>query len=409
MLFKKVIILLIEFDMLLIALPYLGIIFLLLVEILSIYFIMPFPGSQHINSISLSYFIHSHIYLLRIAGILILIFGLYILFTGSHGLIHKVIIGLLCIIYICFTFIIHNSMSADKMFLQPNTIEFTDISNSLLESNDIVLGTTINGESKAYPLEYVGYHHQIRDVIGGVPVMITYCTVCRTGRIWSPIVNGTLEEFRLVGMDQFNAMFEDKTTGSWWRQVNGEAVAGSMKGTKLSEFPISQMSFSAWKDKFPQSKIMLPDLSFQKEYQHLKGYAQGTLQSTLIGKNPNKWQNKSWIIGITLNNLSKAYDWSDLLKNRIIIDTIGSSTIILSVLSDNSTFLVFSTLIDKQQLHFIKSADGFLIDSETNSKWDAKGNCIEGTYQGKQLYHIQGYQEFWHSWKTFHPETEKYN
>jgi hypothetical protein len=60
-------------------------------------------------------------------------------------------------------------------------------------------------------------------------------------------------------------------------------------------------------------------------------------------------------------------------------------------------------------LHFHKTAEGFLFDTETHSKWDANGNCIEGTYQGKQLYHIQGYQEFWHSWKTFHPETEKYN
>lgn len=391
------------------AIPYIGILYLVLLEIMSIYFIMPFPGSQYINTINISYFIHSHIYVLRIVGILISIYGAYLLFTELHGWFHRVFIGLLFLIYIFIIYTINTSISADKMFLQPNMVAFSDINNSPLTPNDIVIGTTINGESKAYPLEYVGYHHQIRDVIGDIPVMITYCTVCRTGRIWSPIVNGKLEEFRLVGMDQFNAMFEDNTTGSWWRQVNGEAVAGSMKGTKLSEFPIYQMSFSAWKDKYPHSKIMLPDLSFQNEYQNLKGYAKGTLQSTLIGKNQNKWQNKSWIIGVTLNNLSKAYDWSDLLKNRIIIDTIGSSTIILSVLSDNSTFQVFSSLMDQQQLHFHTTNDGFIIDSETNSKWDAKGYCIEGPFQGKQLHHIQGYQEFWHSWKTFHPETEKFN
>jgi len=391
------------------AIPYIGILFLVLLEIMSIYFIMPFPGSQYINTINISYFIHSHIYILRIVGILISIYGTYILFTGLHGWFHKAFIGLFFLIYIFIIYTINTSISADKMFLQPNMLAFSDINNSPLTPNDIVIGTTINGESKAYPLEYVGYHHQIRDVIGNVPVMITYCTVCRTGRIWSPIVNGKLEDFRLVGMDQFNAMFEDKTTGSWWRQVNGEAVAGTMKGTKLSEFPMYQMSFSAWKDTYPSSKIMLPDQSFQNNYQKLKGYAHGTLQSSLIGKNSNKWEDKSWIIGVAINNLSKAYDWSDLLKNHIIIDNIGSSTIIISVLSDNSTFQVFSSLMDQQQLHFHTSKEGCIIDSETNSTWDAQGYCIEGTYKGKQLNQIQCYQEFWHSWKTFHPGTEKYN
>jgi hypothetical protein len=67
--------------------------------------------------------------------------------------------------------------------------------------------------------------HQVRDSINHIPVMVTYCTVCRTGRIYNPIVNGKAETFRLVGMDHFNAMFEDATTKSWWRQSTGECIA----------------------------------------------------------------------------------------------------------------------------------------------------------------------------------------
>ena len=70
--------------------------------------------------------------------------------------------------------------------------------------------------------------------------MITYCTVCRTGRVYSPIVNGKLEKFRLVGMDHFNAMFEDETTKSWWQQATGIAIAGPLKGSRLEEIPSHQ-------------------------------------------------------------------------------------------------------------------------------------------------------------------------
>ena len=86
---------------------------------------------------------------------------------------------------------------------------------------------------------FIGYHHQVRDRVGGTDVLVTYCTVCRSGRVFSPLVDGTLERFRLVGMDRFNAMFEDESTGSWWRQATGAAVAGPRKGIQLVVIPFA--------------------------------------------------------------------------------------------------------------------------------------------------------------------------
>ncbi|WP_199879948.1 DUF3179 domain-containing (seleno)protein [Arundinibacter roseus] len=79
----------------------------------------------------------------------------------------------------------------------------------------------VNNQAHEYPIQNIEYHHQIQDTPGGKLIIVTYCTVCHTGRVFEPIVNGQLETFLLVGMDHFNTMFEDKTTGSWWRQVNG--------------------------------------------------------------------------------------------------------------------------------------------------------------------------------------------
>ena len=101
-----------------------------------------------------------------------------------------------------------------------------------------------NGEAKAYPIQFLGYHHQVQDTVGGKPMMVTYCTVCRTGRVFEPVVNGKHEKFRLVGMDHFNAMFEDVTTKSWWRQVSGEAITGKLKGQQLPEVHSTQTSLA---------------------------------------------------------------------------------------------------------------------------------------------------------------------
>jgi len=36
------------------------------------------------------------------------------------------------------------------------------------------------------------------------------------------------------------------------------------------------------------------------------------------------------------------------------------------------------------------------------------GVCIEGTLKDSRLQPVQSYQEFWHSWKNFHPNTLVY-
>ena len=39
---------------------------------------------------------------------------------------------------------------------------------------DPVLAVTLNGEATAYPVRQVAYHHIVQDVVGGVPVAVTY-------------------------------------------------------------------------------------------------------------------------------------------------------------------------------------------------------------------------------------------
>src|SRR5688572_3480592 len=162
---------------------------------------------------------------------------------------------LLCAaLYIIYTF--NFKMLAEEMFKQPEDLSFKGKSQNLLTDSSIVIGVEHNGEAKAYPVRYILYHHQVQDKIGGKPMIVTYCNVCRTGRVFEPTVNDHHEEFRLVGMDQFNAMFEDATTGSWWRQATGEAVAGPLKGQLLPEVVSSQLTLKKWFELYPEGMVM---------------------------------------------------------------------------------------------------------------------------------------------------------
>ncbi|MEJ1973394.1 MAG: DUF3179 domain-containing (seleno)protein [Lacunisphaera sp.] len=132
------------------------------------------------------------------------------------------------------------------MFREPISPVYKARGENAVDEDAVVIGFEHNGEAKAYPVRFIVYHHQVQDVVGGRPVMVTYCSVCRTGRVYDPVLHGQPEKFRLVGMDHFNAMFEDATTGSWWRQVSGEAVTGKLKGTQLAVLPFTQVTLKRW-------------------------------------------------------------------------------------------------------------------------------------------------------------------
>ncbi|MEO8710814.1 MAG: DUF3179 domain-containing (seleno)protein [Parafilimonas sp.] len=385
-----------------------GLIFLIALEILRVYFIMPFPGSQHANTIHLAYFIDKNIWWLRLIGFAIVIIPL------SHVLKYskvwrKILLLLIVILYCFIAYEFNFKFLADKMFYQPEYKLLLNASADTTNRNKLIVGVAINGEAKAYPLEIIGYHHQVRDTIGGEPVMITYCSVCRTGRAYSPYIHGKLQDFRLVGMDHFNAMFEDEATKSWWRQESGMAIAGSLKGTSLKEIPSQQMALADWLALHPNSYILQPDSNFKKEYADLTGYDEDTLKSSLEKRDSASWKLKSWVIGVNINNHTKAYDWNAVAKKNLIEDSVAGVSLLLTMKQDERTFYVLNRNTSNGILHFsFDSAGQILHDDKTNSTWNINGVCIDGVMKGTQLKTEQSYQEFWHSWKEFHPQTEVY-
>ena len=384
-----------------------GFLLLFAAEIARVYFIMPFPGSQQSNTIDVAYWLNNNIWWLRILAIAILLYPFIFIFKkGENGL--KILLASLVILYAVVFFFFNYRFEADKMFYQPGNKQFASATDTTIHKNKLVIGIAINGEAKAYPIQLIGYHHQVQDTIGGKPVMITYCTVCRTGRVYSPFVNGKGETFRLVGMDHFNAMFEDATTKSWWQQATGEAIAGPLKGTSLQEIPSQQTTLESWIEEHPNTTIMQPDTTFKDEYKSLADYDKGTIKGSLEHRDSGSWKMKSWVIGVRNNGAAKAYDWNSLVKNKIIQDSLSGLPLLITIEKDTASFHVFNRQVNDTIFRFERKGDDLLTDRNTNSVWTMNGSCIDGKLKGKQLITVQAYQEFWHSWRTFHPGTERY-
>ena len=385
-----------------------GIILLFATEILRVYFIMPFPGSQHSNTIDLAYFIHRNRIFLRLLGLLLVIYPLYAYLSKGKTW-SKVLLSTTLVLYAVIFYFFNFRFEADKMFYQPGSVKFADAATNKIPLDKLVIGLTLNGEARAYPIQIIGYHHQIRDTFRDSHLMITYCTVCRTGRVYVPTVRGKREDFRLVGMDHFNAMFEDATTKSWWQQATGVAIAGPLKDQRLMELPSSQSTLGEWIAQYPDTKILQPDTIYNKQYEDLANYDKGTIKGSLEKRDSASWKMKSWVIGVATQNNTKAYDWNELISHPLIQDTIGSTPVLLLLGSDSATCYVWDRRMQGEVLNFEKlPGEPHLKDNNTSSTWGLNGKCIAGTLKGQQLQAMQSYQEFWHSWSQFHPGATQY-
>lgn len=363
--------------------PLIGLFLLILLEVARVYFIMPFPGSQlddaaNLHRVAVAYWLHQYTPWIRAIGLLLLVVPVFQTLRKPVRSWHRRVVGGLLIAYGVVLYMVNLQLMADRMFLQPTTKRMVPLSQNKIPMEKLVLGVFENGEARAYPIQLIGYHHQVCDTVGAKPIMVTYCTVCRTGRVFDPVVNGPgrdrpgrvrqPETFRLVGMDHFNAMFEDERTGSWWRQATGEAILGPRRGEVLREISSQQLTLAEWAKEHPNTLVMQPDPAFKAKTDSLALYDLGTRRSKLTGRDSASWQPKSWVVGVMAGGKTKAFDWNELVKQKTINDTVGRQPIQITLAANGRSFRV--------------------IDPAT----------------GKP---VQAYQEFWHSWRTFHPDTER--
>ncbi|MBS1949630.1 MAG: hypothetical protein OJF59_000112 [Cytophagales bacterium] len=373
---------------------YIGVAGLALFEIANVYFIMPMPGSQRMNSLGFAYFLYSYRWVFRIIFGLGIISGLAPAFKGKR----KWVPVLLLITSAGITYVFNFIMSADQMFLQPKQLVFQSKEGNTLNDSSVVVGVVNNGQVKAYPVRLILYHHQVQDTIGGKHIIATYCNVCRTGRVYEPIVKGKFEKFRLVGMDHFNAMLEDMSTQSWWRQVNGEAVTGKLKGEVLPEMESMQMTIKKLFELFPNARVMQEDITSKSHYDTLGRFEKGKSKGNLTRTDSVSWQDKSWVVGVEVTGKTKAYDWNQLKKMRIINDMVGNQPIALVLASDNQSYFAFARKTN--EAYTLKNDSIFSADNV----FDFSGRGI--THPAQHLKRLKASQEFWHSWKTFYPDTE---
>jgi hypothetical protein len=202
-----------------------GLVLFTLPTALNIYLLMPLPGSQGLDSIGVAYRIYHWVPPLQMAGAALALVGLVALARGSLRRVGWALAAL-GLIGAGLVFYGAHELDPARMFQPMATVAFERGTSEALPGTTLVMGIVDGQEARAYPIRLLAYHHRVEDTLGGEPIWVTYCTMCRTGKIFRPVVGGRELSFDLVGALRFNSVYEDRETGSWWYQANGRAAAG---------------------------------------------------------------------------------------------------------------------------------------------------------------------------------------
>ena len=122
-----------------------------------------------------------------------------------------------------------------------------------LEPRTLVIGLSVNGVSKAYPLDALVKQSLILDDLGGVPIFIVLGDDKRSVRAFERSVDGRKLEFLLKPNTSTFAMV-DAETGSEW-DFTGKATGGQLAGRQLKKVSILNDYWFDWMTYNPKTLV----------------------------------------------------------------------------------------------------------------------------------------------------------
>ena len=206
----------------------------------------------------------------------------------------------------------------------------------------------------------------------------------------------------------------DEETGSWWQQVTGEAIQGTLKGQRLLPVYHDELTFALWKREKPDGRVLRPDEQIAQAGKYYPANWEERMTKVPVTTSvafDKTLEPRTLVIGLTVNGVSKAYPFDALVKQSLIIDDVGSVPIFIVLGDDKRSVRAFERTVDARKLEFFvkpNSGSFIMVDAETGTEWDFTGKAIGGQLNGRQLKKISILNDYWFDWTTYNPRTTVY-
>lgn len=192
-----------------------------------------------------------------------------------------------------------------------NQLELEPDDEFLLEEEDLVVAVSLNGETKVYPHAILDWHEVINDVVGGVSVTVTYCPLTGTAKVWERESSTT---FGVSGLlYNSNVIPFDRSTESYWNQLEARSVFGNRQGEQLKVIPHLETHWDSWLS-FESSPLLLStDTGIDRNYTRYPygDYRTSNLIAYPLTFSDDRLPPKERVFSVLIAGQAKVYPLSD--------------------------------------------------------------------------------------------------
>ena len=309
------------------------------------------------------------------------------------------------LILMALAVVLAHKMHQESVFKAIDYPTMTEDATSLPLHDDMQLAVIeYGGVTKAYPLDYVAHHHIINDRFGDHIVSLTYCPMCRS------IIPFDVTDIGPLSVGSFkkgNMIVADRKTKTFFQQATFESIVGPLHPHTLNMVYFQILSWSDVKQLSP-----LPAIAQVTEYNlrafelPIPGIWQKLIASEITPGLSAKDRDKTLpartrVVGIVEPAFtSVVYLKEELLEHGVV----KNDALNIMLIALNDTVNGFKSTLDGRELNIMLNADKTLTDIPTETVWDMRGHYLEGEIQSN-LEPIAISDEYWFSWKTFHPQS----
>jgi hypothetical protein len=177
--------------------------------------------------------------------------------------------------------------STDPTVLHPLNFPDWTTDASHVEPDDVVYGFRVDDDAYAVP-RYLLFPHEFANFdIGGVPLALSYCTMCNSPILYDRRVDGPDARPRQFGSTgciwNGNKLMYDEETLTLWNQQTGRPIAGpdyartlgddtDAESVALSFLPVTQTTWGEWRDDHPESAVVSRDTGYDLDYEFYRDY-----------------------------------------------------------------------------------------------------------------------------------------
>ena len=289
-----------------------------------------------------------------------------------------------------------------------------------IHDDDPVFGFSVDGQAYAVPRWVLFPHEMMNATLSGVPVSLTFCTLCnapicydrRVGAGGPASPGEDVETGREADVLTFgntgmlvsgNKVMYDEETESLWSQHRGVPIAGEHveRGTVLSHLPVTRTDWADWKATHPETLALDVDTGFDWDYRYYDGergifrhyWENEDVIQPGVKRADDRLPEKTEVYGVTGSDPSAVWVFpvETVRKRRVLAGEVAGRSVVAVVDPTNDVAVYEAPPLP------VEVEDGWVVDAE-GTRWTIARDALAA--DGERLDRVVGRHGLWFAFRS---------